>query len=65
MVKGGYTLNNEQYENAWFEYRKKLWQAIDECDDKLQSELKECNPEFYDQVMDELKSIRNIKWINV
>ena len=53
-----------KYGDYYFTYRKRLWRAIDDCDEQKQFELKECNPKLYNLVMEELNSIRNINWFN-
>lgn len=49
----------------YFTFRNKVWKALDDCDDDRLQELKECEPELYNEVMDELKAIQNYTFIRL
>lgn len=57
--------NHIYSDDFYFMFRDKVWKSLDNCDDDRLQELKECEPDLYKDVMEELNSIKNIKWINV
>lgn len=49
--------NHNYSEDFYFLYRNKVWDAIERCDDMAENNLKECEPDLYNMIMEELNAI--------
>ena len=57
--------NHIYSDEFYFQYREKVWDAIERCDNYTETYLKECEPDLYKMIMEELNAIQNINFIKV